>query len=216
MFPDELPKRLIKMFSFVGETVLDPFLGSGTTVKVALGLERNAIGFEINDKYLDVIQSKLPMDQSLLPSPYAIDIQKLPPIEAVEDVVYVPRIKDAAPKTDPKKFDHQSQRLYRVAGIVDEHTLLLHTGLKVRFLGVQVVQRQAALEYFKDYLLRKEVFLRLDNDADAKGDLVEAYVYLKNRIFINAHLIKSGIARADRLKAHTHQMKFVALEQQNY
>src|SRR3989338_3526437 len=36
MFPEELPKRLIKMFTFVGDTVLDPFLGSGTTIKVAL------------------------------------------------------------------------------------------------------------------------------------------------------------------------------------
>jgi len=48
MFPDELPRRLIRMFSFVGDTILDPFLGSGTTVKVALELGRNAIGYEIN------------------------------------------------------------------------------------------------------------------------------------------------------------------------
>ena len=41
MFPEELPRRLIKMFTFVGDTVLDPFLGSGTTVKVALGVGRN-------------------------------------------------------------------------------------------------------------------------------------------------------------------------------
>ena len=44
MFPEELPKRLIKMFSFVGDTVLDPFLGSGTTMKVAMELNRKAIG----------------------------------------------------------------------------------------------------------------------------------------------------------------------------
>ena len=48
MFPDELPRRLIKMFTFIGDTVLDPFLGSGTTVKVALELQRNAVGYEIN------------------------------------------------------------------------------------------------------------------------------------------------------------------------
>jgi len=46
-FPEELPYRLIKLFSYVGETVLDPFLGSGTTMKVARKLERNSIGFEI-------------------------------------------------------------------------------------------------------------------------------------------------------------------------
>lgn len=47
-FPYELPYRLIKAFSFVGETVLDPFLGSGTTLLAAIDLKRNGIGYEIN------------------------------------------------------------------------------------------------------------------------------------------------------------------------
>lgn len=55
VFPEELPKRLIKMFSFAGETVLDPFLGSGTTTKVAAELGRNSVGYEINKAYLPVI-----------------------------------------------------------------------------------------------------------------------------------------------------------------
>lgn len=53
MFPDELPKRLIKMYSFLGDTILDPFLGSGTTSKVAAELGRNSIGFEIGFKTND-------------------------------------------------------------------------------------------------------------------------------------------------------------------
>ena len=47
MYPEELPRRLIKMYSFLGDTVLDPFLGSGTTSKVATEIGRNSIGFEI-------------------------------------------------------------------------------------------------------------------------------------------------------------------------
>jgi DNA modification methylase len=47
-FPYELPYRLIKAFSYVGETVLDPFLGSGTTLLAAADLKRNGIGYEIN------------------------------------------------------------------------------------------------------------------------------------------------------------------------
>jgi DNA modification methylase len=47
-FPYELPYRLIKAFSFVGETVLDPFVGSGTTLLAAADLKRNGIGYEIN------------------------------------------------------------------------------------------------------------------------------------------------------------------------
>lgn len=59
MFPEELPKRLIKMFSFVSETILDPFLGSGTTSKVAQELKRNSIGYEINKDYLPIIKKKV-------------------------------------------------------------------------------------------------------------------------------------------------------------
>jgi DNA modification methylase len=47
-FPYELPYRLIKAFSYVGETVLDPFVGSGTTLLAAADLKRNGIGYEIN------------------------------------------------------------------------------------------------------------------------------------------------------------------------
>lgn len=58
-FPEELPKRLIELFSFVGETVLDPFLGSGTTMKVARELGRNSIGIEVRKELIPVITEKL-------------------------------------------------------------------------------------------------------------------------------------------------------------
>jgi len=59
VFPDELARRIIKMYSFVGEIVLDPFLGSGTTVKVARELSREGIGYEREEKYKDTIMKKL-------------------------------------------------------------------------------------------------------------------------------------------------------------
>lgn len=58
-FPDEMPKRLIKLYSFYGDTVLDPFLGTGTTAKVALELGRKAIGYELNKEYEPLITKKL-------------------------------------------------------------------------------------------------------------------------------------------------------------
>lgn len=57
-FPDELPYRIIKLFSYKGETVLDPFLGSGTTMKIARKLERNSIGYEIIRDLEDTIRKK--------------------------------------------------------------------------------------------------------------------------------------------------------------
>ncbi len=61
MFPIELPNRLIKMFSYVGDTILDPFLGSGTTSLSALNLNRNSVCYEINNDFLPIIKEKLGM-----------------------------------------------------------------------------------------------------------------------------------------------------------
>ena len=50
-FPVELPRRCIKLFSFVGDTVLDPFMGSGTTLVAAAGADGERIGIEIEERY---------------------------------------------------------------------------------------------------------------------------------------------------------------------
>ncbi|MBS7249381.1 MAG: site-specific DNA-methyltransferase [Candidatus Freyarchaeota archaeon] len=65
-FPEEIPRRLIKLFTFVGETVLDPFLGSGTTTKVAKELGRNSVGYEIDLELKDVILKKINYNQATL------------------------------------------------------------------------------------------------------------------------------------------------------
>jgi len=58
-FPEELPKRLIKLYSFVGDIVLDPFMGSGTTLLAAINLERNAIGYELNPDYIKLAKRRI-------------------------------------------------------------------------------------------------------------------------------------------------------------
>ena len=59
IYPEELVSRLVRMFSYEGDTVLDPFLGSGTTVKVARELKREAVGYEREPQYKAVIMQKL-------------------------------------------------------------------------------------------------------------------------------------------------------------
>lgn len=59
IMPEMIPYRLIKLYSFIGDTVLDPFAGSGTTLKVAKELERNFIGYELYSHYKSVIEEKL-------------------------------------------------------------------------------------------------------------------------------------------------------------
>ncbi|MCH8022915.1 MAG: site-specific DNA-methyltransferase [Thaumarchaeota archaeon] len=58
-FPEEIPRRLIKLFTFVGETVLDPFTGSGTTLKVARDLGRNSFGYELDLELKSALSRRL-------------------------------------------------------------------------------------------------------------------------------------------------------------
>ena len=58
-FPDKLPERIIKLYTKKGERVLDPYGGSGTTMKVARDLNRSSIVYEINKRFLDLIKEKV-------------------------------------------------------------------------------------------------------------------------------------------------------------
>jgi site-specific DNA-methyltransferase (adenine-specific) len=132
-FPEELPKRLIKMFSFVGDTVLDPFLGSGTTSVAALKLARNSIGYEINEDCLPTITGRL--DQSIGIFEKAVDVevirQPTEPTDFEKEIQKLPYIfRDHVQferKLDPKVLrfgsridarDHQKREYYTVGKFV--------------------------------------------------------------------------------------------------
>jgi len=212
MFPEELPKRLMKMFSFVNDTILDPFVGSGTTLKVALELQRNAIGYEINENFVEIIKRKFNINQAGLF--YDLEILKRKEEIDLGKVDYEPYIPDMKPKLDPKKIDFKREVMYKVVDIVDENTLKLDTGLFVKFLGVEIIDKERAIKYFRKYLLKKEIMLKMESNSVLDENTIQAYVYLKNRIFINAYLIKSGIARADRTKEYRLKTRFIQLEEE--
>jgi len=65
-YPVELPKRCIKLFSYVGDTILDPFLGSGTTLIASHMLNRKGVGVDIDKKYCELAKSRLINEASLL------------------------------------------------------------------------------------------------------------------------------------------------------
>jgi DNA modification methylase len=74
-FPDEIPYRLIKLFSYIGETILDPFMGSGTTNKVASTLKRNSVGYELDLELLEIVKEKIGLRQnSLFEKDYEVEI----------------------------------------------------------------------------------------------------------------------------------------------
>jgi modification methylase len=58
-YPAEIPRRLIRMFSFAGDTVVDPFAGTGTTAIAAMENDRNSISIEIDPTYVDAMKSRL-------------------------------------------------------------------------------------------------------------------------------------------------------------
>lgn len=215
MFPEELPRRLIRMFSFVGETVLDPFLGSGTTVKVALELKRNAIGYEIQPAFVPVIKQKLGIGEpTLLPSSVTIvhRTNSLPTVEPPSD--YMPRVKDAKPLVDPKQLRFGDEATYKVTAIIDERTLQMDNGLTVQLLGitVPVERKEQAIDYLRHFVLGKRVLLKFDRPLEANGAPVPAYLYLTNRLFVNRKMIEMGLADADRTCQHRYRAKFLEAE----
>jgi DNA modification methylase len=207
MFPEELPRRLIRMFTFVGDTVLDPFLGSGTTVKAALELGRDAVGYEINEGFVEIIREKVRLKdaQPLLNSVEII--QRTEQISEAAGIEYNPRIQDSQLLPGQVDFPKKTQNLPKVAAIQEDETLLLDNGRSVAFLGIQIDRKKEAKKYLQDYLLGKALILKDTREIGANG-LVSAYVYLKNKIFINAYLIKSGLASPDSHVEHRYSQKF--------
>ncbi|MDR1111995.1 MAG: site-specific DNA-methyltransferase [Deltaproteobacteria bacterium] len=70
-FPLEVASRLVKMFSFYGDTVVDPFCGSGTVMLAALNLGRHSIGLEVEEKYCKMIEERLTRLNLFMPSVFS-------------------------------------------------------------------------------------------------------------------------------------------------
>lgn len=75
-FPLELATRLVRMFSFVGDTVLDPFVGTGTTMLAALEWERSSIGVEVDPSYLKIAETRLQAESSRLFSESRVEVSR--------------------------------------------------------------------------------------------------------------------------------------------
>jgi len=209
MFPEQLPRRLIRMFTLVGDTVLDPFLGSGTTVKAALELGRNAVGYEINEDFIDLIREKVGLkDGGNLFTRINILKSNDSSVKAPQ-LEYMPRIQNSEIVAGQVKLPNKSQDLYKVIAIEDE-MLLLDNGKLVSFLGVRIDKKEETRKYLRDYLLGKSVILKDIQKSGVKG-ISSGYIYLKNKIFINAFLIKSGLGSPDEKVEHRYAKKFRCL-----
>ncbi len=237
MFPEELPKRLIKMFSFTGDTVLDPFLGSGTTSLAAKNLNRNSAGYEINPNFVEAIKNKLikptagagdifsDADFKVIysnhndPSVYEDMINKLPYI--FKDPHKLNK------KIDPKKLQFGSkidengksrEEYFTVKEVISPEFIKLNNGLTVRLLGIKQnpIVNGKALIYLINKLKGQKVFLRYDNlKYDNENNLL-CYLYLQNKTFINAHLVKEGLVEVDTETDFKYKERFINLIRENH
>ncbi|MDH5769116.1 MAG: DNA methyltransferase [Nitrospirota bacterium] len=225
MFPEELPKRLIKMFSFMEDTVLDPFLGSGTTCLAARKLGRNSVGYEVNEEFLPTIEEKLQIDRYT--NDFQIIVQKKKTIDFKQEISKLPYVfKDPVKfdkKIDPRKLkfgsridnsDHQRETYYSVKEIISPEIVVLDNDLKVKLLGIKEKKERngEALKFLQERLKGQKVFLKFDAEKyDNEGNLL-CYLYLKNKTFINVHLIKNKLVKVDSSFNFKYKNKFLALE----
>jgi len=227
MFPEELPRRLIKMFSFVDDTILDPFLGSGTTTLAAKNLDRNSIGYEINEDFIPIIKEKIRLNESIISQDVTFEIirQKETEINFEEEIKKLPYIfKDPIKfdkKVDPRKLrfgskidnSHSEREThYTVKEIISPEALVLNNGLKIRLLGVKEKPEMngRAVKFLREKTHGQKVFLKFDNvKYDEKNNLL-CYLYLWNKTFLNAHLIKSGLVDVDTRFDYKYKSKFLS------
>jgi len=226
MFPEELPRRLIKMFSFVEDTVLDPFLGSGTTTLAAKNLGRNSIGYEINKDFLPVVKDKIGMNQRTISQDAIFEIieqdgLELNTLEEIDNLPYI--FKDTVKfdkKIDPKtlrfgsKIDDSSvkrETYYTVKEIISPEILILNDGLKIRLLGVRKRggENGDAVQFLKEKTRGHKVSIRFDSTRYDDENNLLCYLYLKNRTFINAHLIKNDLVDVDFTRDYKYKSKFL-------
>ena len=223
MFPEELPRRLIKMFSFPQETVLDPFMGSGTTALAAKNLNRNSVGYEINPEYIPIIKGKIGGNDAFMQieteiikqTERKIDFEKLP--YQFVDVHKLDKKIDVKKLQFGSKIDTESsttrEELFSVKEIISPELLKLNNDLIVRLIGIKQnpqINGQAT-EYLKQKLQGKRVFLKFDEQKHDNQNRLLVYLYLENKTFINAHLLKEKLAEVDNSLNFKYKAKFQTL-----
>ena len=225
VFPEELPHRLIKMFSFAGETVFDPFMGSGTTALAARNLQRNSIGYEINPDFVDYYKQKVDNVRLFNNSTclYKVDSSIINKEEKLHTLPYVfndPHKMES--KIDVKKLQFGSkidkdskerEEYYSVKSVLSPNTVILSNGLTIRLIGIK--EKPSVNGNATRFLIEKtkgrKVFLKYDSVKYDSENTLLCYLYLENKTFINAHMLKNGLADVDYSIDFKYKAKFEKL-----
>lgn len=225
VFPEELPHRLIKMFSFVGETVFDPFMGSGTTALAAYNLQRNSIGYEVNPDFKQYYKQKV------VPSLLFNDMELFFECDKAEFCIQDKIGKLPYRFNDPHKMDSkidikrlqfgskidknskEREEFFSVKTILSPNTIILNNGIVVRLIGIKEKPsvNGNATKFLTEKTKGRKVFLRFDTIKYDNNNLLLGYLYLDNKTFINAHMLKNGLADVDYSFDFKYKTKFEKL-----
>jgi len=225
VLPEELPHRLIKMFSFAGETVFDPFMGSGTTALAARNLQRNSIGYEINPDFVDYYKQKVDNVRLFNNSTclYKVDSSIINKEEKLNTLPYVfndPHKMES--KIDVKKLQFGSkidkdskerEEYYSVKSVLSPNTVILSNGLTIRLIGIKEKPsvKGNATRFLIEKTKGRKVFLKYDSVKYDSENTLLCYLYLENKTFINAHMLKNGLADVDYSIDFKYKAKFEKL-----
>ena len=222
MFPEELPRRLIKMFSFVNETVFDPFAGSGTTLLAAKNLGRNSIGYEINKDFIPIIKNKLNVEQNDLNNKFIFDIDNdsknlekdLPYIfqdpHKMNKKIDIKKMQFGS-KIDNKKIEEE--KFFQVKKIISPNKIEIDNNIVIKLIGIKPIEKfeKEAMDFLENKLKKRKIFLKYDSLKYDDDNNMLCYIYLKNKTFINRHLIKTGYVDVERESDYIYKKSFLSL-----
>ena len=172
VFPEELPHRLIKMFSFADETVFDPFMGSGTTALAARNLGRNSIGYEVNPDFKPFYEEKVTQptlfddaEFEFLTDNNTFDVnekkEKLPyqfqDPHKMDNKIDVKSLQFGS-KIDSEKKERQD--LFSIKAVYAPNIIKLNNDLVIRLIGVKPIEEKEkeAIEFLLEKTRGKKVF----------------------------------------------------------
>ncbi len=191
MFPKELPRRLIRMFSFPEERILDPFTGGGTTIAVALEEGRKAEGIEINRDFESVIRDRLGTH--------------------VDEVQFTGEgERSRAPETAENFYgsathiDDLGRERWKGTGKVEaiEGPITLRISGRSWKLEGLTSESNACRKALETMVKNQKVIVEPTDDT-------HAYIRLTNRTMINSRLIRMGLASADPDRKHRNRTRFL-------
>ncbi len=193
MFPLELPRRFVRLYTAPGDTVLDPFAGSGTTLAAARELGRRAVGYELNADFRPVIEGRV--GQGTCDFVVRSDAQAT---RAAEDA---PDFFGSAVALDQVGRARYADAV-KVIGVPGPIEVLLDDGRQVLLEGLNPPADGAACRArLAALVLRRSVLIEETRPG-------RAYVRLENRTMVNSTLLREGLAPVDPDAQHRNRTRF--------